>query len=105
MTDREKVIKGLETCAGTNNDGDDCTADCLLECPYKGSLCIDRLMYDALAMLKEQPEIVRCKDCVHWIPGTITDKDDFIQPRCKRNGGGWSSDDYCSCAEKRTDEI
>ena len=46
-------------------------------------------------------QIVRCKDCVHWIPGTITDKDDFIQPRCKRNGGGWSSDDYCSCAERR----
>lgn len=50
-------------------------------------------------------ELIRCKDCVHWIPGIITDKDDFIQPRCKRNGGGWSSDDYCSCAEKRTDEI
>lgn len=50
-------------------------------------------------------EVVRCKDCVHWIPGTITDKDDFIQPRCKRNGGGWSADEYCSCAEKRTDEI
>ena len=50
-------------------------------------------------------EIVRCKDCVHWISGTITDKDDFIQPRCKRNGGVWSSDEYCSCAEKRTDEI
>lgn len=45
--------------------------------------------------------VVRCKDCVHWIPGTITDKDDFIQPRCERNGGGWSSDDYCSCAERR----
>ena len=48
-----------------------------------------------------QEEIVRCKDCVHWIPGTITDKDDFIQPRCKRNGGGWSADEYCSCAERR----
>ena len=48
-----------------------------------------------------QEEIVRCKDCVHWIPGKITDKDDFIQPRCKRNGGGWSADEYCSCAERR----
>lgn len=46
-------------------------------------------------------ELIRCKDCVHWIPGTITDKDDFIWPRCERNGGGWSSDDYCSCAERR----
>ena len=54
---------------------------------------------------KDMVEVVRCKDCVHWIPGTITDKDDFIQPRCRRNGGGWSADEYCSCAEKRTDEI
>lgn len=46
-------------------------------------------------------ELVRCKDCVHWIPGTITDKSDFIQPRCKRNGGVWLSDEYCSNAERR----
>lgn len=46
-------------------------------------------------------ELIRCKDCVHWIPGTITDKDDFIQPRCKRNGGVWLSDEYCSNAERR----
>lgn len=46
-------------------------------------------------------ELIQCKDCVHWIPGTITDKDDFIQPRCKRNGGVWLSDEYCSNAERR----
>ena len=23
---------------------------------------------DALALLKEQPEIIRCKDCVYWLP-------------------------------------
>lgn len=45
-------------------------------------------------------EIVRCKDCKHWIPGTIVD-DNFIRPRCKWNGGGWSSDEYCSNAERR----
>ena len=64
------------------------------------------LVHHAINVIAElpivrQPEIVRCKDCKHWIPGTITDKDDFIQPRCKRNGGRWSSDDYCSCAERR----
>ena len=46
-------------------------------------------------------ELIRCKDCVHWIPGIITDKDDFIKPRCKRNGGVWLSDEYCSNAERR----
>lgn len=62
-------------------------------------------MKDISTVTVEQKELVCCRSCVHWIPGVITDKDDFIQPRCKRNGGGWSSDDYCSCAEKRTDEI
>jgi len=46
-------------------------------------------------------ELVRCKDCKHWIPGKITDKDDFIPPRCKRNGDGWSADEFCSNAERR----
>jgi len=52
-------------------------------------------------LLDKPQELIRCADCIHWIPGTITDKDDFFHPRCKRNGGGWSSDDYCSCAERR----
>lgn len=46
-------------------------------------------------------ELIRCKDCVHWIPGVITDNDDFIPPRCRRNSGGWSADEFCSCAERR----
>lgn len=46
-------------------------------------------------------ELIRCRDCRHWIPGIITDKDDFIQPRCKRNGGGWSGDEFCSNAERK----
>lgn len=52
-----------------------------------------------------QPDIVRCKDCKHWVPGYITDNDDFIPPKC----GAWqqmvghSSDDYCSFAERRTE--
>lgn len=46
-------------------------------------------------------ELIRCKDCVHWIPGTITGKAEYILPRCKRNGGVWLSDEYCSNAERR----
>ena len=49
--DREKVIKGLECCSAyaakkcTNHD-----------CPYwlSEGCCIDEMLYDALAMLKEQ---------------------------------------------------
>lgn len=48
MTKYEKVLKGLCACAGTNN----CD-----KCPYKGTgsigkLCVDLLMYDAIALLK-----------------------------------------------------
>lgn len=42
---REKVIRGLELCAGT---------DCI-KCPYRGvSPCQNKLAADALALLKEQ---------------------------------------------------
>ena len=43
------------------------------------------------------PEIVRCDQCKHWVPGYITDTDDFIPPRCLDNHGvGWHANDYCS---------
>ena len=48
--------------------------------------------------------VIRCQNCEHWIPGKITDKDDFIPPRCRRNGGSWSSDEYCSNAEPKGKE-
>ena len=53
-----------------------------------------------------QPEIIRCKDCENWIPGYITDNDDFIPPKCGKYQQmvGHNSDDYCSLAERRTDE-
>lgn len=58
-------------------------------------------MKNILTVTVEQKELICCRNCIHWIPGRITENDDFIQPRCKRNCGGWSSDDYCSCAERR----
>ena len=58
-----------------------------------------------LELPSAQPEIVRCKDCENWIPGYITDNDDFIPPKCGKYQQmvGHSSDDYCSYAERRTD--
>ena len=54
-----------------------------------------------------EPEIIRCKDCENWIPGYITDNDDFIPPKCGKYQQmvGHSSDDYCSRAERRTDGV
>lgn len=60
----------------------------------------------AIQALSTQPEIIRCKDCENWIPGYITDNDDFIPPKCGKYQQmvGHSSNDYCSLAERRTDE-
>ena len=59
MPDRGKVIKALEVCV--NNGFTSCEG-----CPYDypdrvGCQAID----DALALLKEQEAVVRCKDCKH----------------------------------------
>ena len=55
MTDREKVIKGLNCC--THTDGAECP-----NCPYwQDDDCVEALNADALALMKEQEKIG------HWI--------------------------------------
>ena len=48
-----------------------------------------------------QPEVIRCKDCRWWIPGYITDRDDFIPPKCGKYQQmvGHSANDFCNFAE------
>lgn len=48
--------------------------------------------------------VVRCKDCKHWIPGWITDRDDFVPPSCKRNAGVWSFNSFCCDGERKDGE-
>ena len=56
--EREKVIKGLECCLGSN----DCDVEPEEDCPYKGMcLCAMALRLDVLALLKEQDK--KCDDC------------------------------------------
>lgn len=51
MVDREKVIKGLECCLGSN----DCDIEPKEDCPYKGMcLCATTLYFDVLALLKKK---------------------------------------------------
>lgn len=66
MTDRKKVLKGLECCIASW-----CEA-CAKDCPYRETCyktepmnVMKPVMVDALELLKEQPQIVRCKDCKH----------------------------------------
>lgn len=57
-------------------------------------------------MPSKQPEIIRCQDCGHWIPGFINDNDDFIPPRCGKGQQmvGHFADDFCSYGEPREAE-
>lgn len=63
--DREKVIKGLEHCA-KEADCRGCVYFKEMVGHYEGYKC--NCMSDALALLKEQPDIVRCKDCKWYDP-------------------------------------
>lgn len=101
MTDLEKVIKVLQIereCVSR-----DCDRDC-----GKCDLAQDRdwllsVYDDAITLLKEQEAVVRCEDCANWIPGYITNQDEFIPPKCGkyRQMVGHSYDDFCSLAEKK----
>ena len=63
MTDREKVIKGLEICVNRVPGKYDCN-----ECPYEidGNYCEINLAKDALELLKEQEAVVHCGDCENF---------------------------------------
>ena len=86
--DRKKVIKGLsQHCEGSMFDR--CG-----ECPYyevadKPFNCRDAILMDVLALLKEQPEIVRCKNCKFWLDSV----------RCPLHSEGVFTDGNWFCAD------
>ena len=55
---------------------------------------------------KTPETVVRCENCENWVPGYVTDNDDFIPPKCGKYQQmvGHSSNDYCSYGERKTDE-
>lgn len=70
MVDREKVIKGFTRCQ--------IDASCAF-CPYSSSnTCITVLHKDVLEVMKEQPEIIRCKDCMYYDNDSFECKNDDI---------------------------
>lgn len=86
MPDREKVIAGLTMCAGTNVPIIDDMDVCILDCPYrdKSNGCVDKLMFDALTLLKEQEAVLAYwdDDIEHWIEGDR----DGIDPHTRTTG-------------------
>jgi len=95
MISREQVIKGLECLAQRQEP----TANPCKECGYINrpnfAVCVKDIASDALELLKEQPEVVRCKDCKHFEP-------DGIYTMCYRhNGLSQNADWYCADGERR----
>lgn len=98
MIDRMKVIKGLECCREMN--GHACQ-----KCPYVSdcnnlSAGIPHLASDALELLKEQLEIVRCKDCKYGEQCIPPCEDRYCVFYDQRHDGDW----FCGDGEVRQDE-
>lgn len=64
MTDREKVIRAVDTCFDDWLERHRWLRPSDLE-------NVRRVKADALSLLKEQPEIIRCKDCRYGEPTII----------------------------------
>ena len=91
--DREKVIKGLECCTGLG---------CHHGCEYLNSGCTELLKKDALALLKEQGTVVRCKDCKHYRINTVYPGTNMIMKYCAKTGITESNPDwFCADGERR----
>ena len=101
MPDMKKVIKGLKCIASSS--------DCIgTECPYchnildnaiTGYDCTTELARDILALLKEQPAIVRCKDCGHQGKRGLGAYCMFIE--CKKTGSIHHETWFCANGERR----
>lgn len=104
MADRNIVIKSIENCLHEKGC-DDCSYE---GCIHAHGNCTGDLMAAALELLKEQPEIVRCKDCKH---ATMT-ADGRLCKYCDlaENDDGslhevyYNADWYCPCGEVEQDD-
>lgn len=95
MPDREKVITALAICIGK------CKCfGCWYGQNNPDFRCQDRLKEDALALLREQkqePAIVRCKDCKHGADTIINGE--YLFKTC--GGVDHKPDWFCADGERR----
>lgn len=97
MPDREKVLKGLQCII----NGTVRCASCGYAIDKHGHYgCQQECAIDALALLKEQPDIVRCKDCFY--------ADDFDCPAplptgylCQKEHGCHTGDWFCADGKRQ----
>ena len=93
MTDRERILKGLERHAITKYISTHET------CPYKDiDICHHVLAEEAYKYISEQPKIVRCRDCKYFEP-------DGIYTMCYRhNGLSPNADWFCADGERKDND-
>ena len=92
MIDREKVMQALDR---ISKDKRQYFAGSAAE--MKEQLGLQELAEDALALLKDQPEIVRCKDCKYYEQW----EDDHICGMLGSYYGNKKPDDYCSDGRRK----
>ena len=60
----------------------------------------------AVEALKNDREIIECKNCKHWMPGLIYYTDEMKPPRCNIQKSTWDAyhaDHYCKWGEKKNE--
>ena len=73
----------------------------------EGSECwtdAEFIAMDMAVKALEQPEIVTCKDCKYWREHKYAKETKRYIPFCGFNAIYTKADDFCSRAERRTDE-
>ena len=108
MIDVEKVIRGLKRCSkGT------CPSFMskeYAECEYTVGLYCgkDRVLADAIELLKSQPQIVRCKDCKYRSIYCTEATDGTTLYTCNHpcaNNVPRPADWYCANGKRRNDAL
>lgn len=96
MTNREKVIKGLECCMSCQMDGFGCNR---VPCPYNElEDCEGALHYDALALLKvQEPRVLNLNE-IHR--GLVVWLEQYKVPEILQVIGGSSAIDICGDGQK-----
>lgn len=96
MTDLEKVQKGLDLClSGESSVCNDCPYDA--ECKEATGIGPSPLRRDALELLKELPDITRCKYCKYSEECIPPCDDRYCVFYDERHDGDW----FCADGERR----
>jgi len=98
MTERETILEGLECCIEAN--GKNCPMACpfFKECfsVFKSTEPFYPIMRAALDLLKEEPDIVRCKECKYCESPNAT-RDWCKKGHLHRNAQTW----FCADGERK----